>query len=203
MTHQAVLDAARALFIDRGYVATTIEAIAARAQVSAETVYAAFGSKRALLSTLVDVSIAGSANAPPVLEQSWVAEMRMEPEARRRLEILARNGQAILERRWLLDEVLRGAAGADPEIAALWERSRGQRHAGQRELLRLVVGEGLLREGLDVETAADILYALGSPETYGLLVGDCGWTGAKFARWYGETLERLFFDPGEIGGGTP
>src|SRR6266545_6571401 len=98
-TRQAVLDAGRELFIARGYVATTIEAIAALASVSPETIYAVFGSKRALLSELVDVSIAGGDSAPPILDQAWVQEMRAEPDPRRRLAILARNGRAILERR--------------------------------------------------------------------------------------------------------
>jgi hypothetical protein len=43
-------------------------------------------------------------------------------------------------------------------------------------------------------TAADVLYAIGSPETYRLLVVDRGWSGARFERWYGETLTRLLFE---------
>ena len=70
-----------------------------------------------------------------------------------------------------------------------------QRFAGQRELLRIVIGSTGLRERIDLETASDILYAVGSPETYRLLVVDRGWSGANFERWYGETLERLLLDP--------
>jgi hypothetical protein len=47
---------------------------------------------------------------------------------------------------------------------------------------------------VDLETAADILYALGSPETYRLLVVDRGWSASQFERWYGQTLERLLLD---------
>ena len=131
-THHAVLEAARALFIERGYVATTIDAIAERANVAPETVYAVFGTKRSLLAELVDVSIAGDDEAPPILEQPWVQEMRDEPDPRRRLRMLASKGRSILERRAAVDEVVRGAAAADPEIAALWERGKAQRYAGQR-----------------------------------------------------------------------
>ena len=74
-------------------------------------------------------------------------------------------------------------------------RPAAQRFAGQRELLRIVIGSTGLREGIDLETASDILYAVGSPETYRLLVVDRGWSGAHFERWYGETLERLRLDP--------
>jgi AcrR family transcriptional regulator len=194
-TRIRVLDAARALFIERGYVATTIDAIAERADVSSETIYSTFGNKRSLLSQLVDVSIAGDVNATPILERDWVQEMREEPDARRRLRMLAGRGRPILERRSAIDEIVRGAASADPDIAALRDLGKAQRFAGQREFLRIVVGSTGLREGMDLETAADILYAVGSPETYRLLVVDRGWSGARFERWYGDTLERLLFDP--------
>ena len=196
-TRSRVLDAARALFIDRGYVATTVDAIAQRADVSPETVYSTFGNKRSLLSALVDASISGGRAAPPVLEQDWVEHLRQEPDRHRRLRILARQGRSILERRAAIDEVVRGAAAADPDIAALRDLGKVQRFEGQRELLRIVVGGTVLREGLDQETAADILYAIGSPETYRLLVVDRGWSGARFELWYGETLARLLLDPAD------
>jgi AcrR family transcriptional regulator len=194
-TRVRVLDAARELFIERGYVATTIVAIADRADVSPETVYARFGSKRALLAQLVDLAIAGDVDAPPLLAQDWVREMRDEPDVHRRLRILAAHGRAILERRAAVDEVVRGAAAANPEIGALWELGRDQRYAGQAELLRIAVGATGLRDGLDVEAAADILYAIGSPDVYQLLVGDRGWTEPQFEEWYAETLERLLLPP--------
>jgi AcrR family transcriptional regulator len=194
-TRIRVLDAARALFIERGYVATTIDAIAERADVSSETIYSTFGNKRSLLSQLVDVSIVGDVNATPILERDWVQEMRDEPDPRRRLRVLAGQGRSILERRSAIDDVVRSAASADPDIAALRDRGKAQRFAGQREFLRIVVGSTGLREGMDLETAADILYAVGSPETYRLLVVDRGWSGARFERWYGETLERLLLAP--------
>jgi AcrR family transcriptional regulator len=196
-TRLRILDAARALFIEQGYVGTTVLAIAERADVAPETVYSTFGTKRALLSDLVDISIAGDAAAPPILEQEWVQQVRQEPDARRRVRMLARQGRSILERRAALDEVVRGAAAADAEIAELRDLGKDQRFAGQRAILHIVVGAERLREGLDLETAADILYALGSPETYRLLVIDRGWNGDRFEAWYGETLERMLFQPGE------
>ena len=190
-TRNAILEAARELFVERGYVATTIESIAERAKASPETLYATFGSKRAVLNELVDVSIAGGLGQPPILDQAWVQEMQADPDPRRRVAVLARNGRAILERRAALDEVVTAAAGADPEIAALAERSRRERYAGQRRLLELAVGTTGLREGLDLRTAADVLFAIGSPETYRLLVVGRGWSGARFERWYAETIARL------------
>jgi len=194
-TRHAVLEAARGLFIERGYVGTTIEAIAAGANVAPETVYAVFGTKRSLLSELVDVSIAGSDSAPPILQQDPVQQIRDEPDPHRQIRLLASLGRSILERRAAVDEVVRGAAAADPEIASLRDLGKAQRFASQRALLRMVVGAAGLRQGLDVETAADVLYAIGSPETYRLLVIDRGWSGPRFERWYAETLERLLLEP--------
>ena len=174
-----------------GYVATTIDAIAERADVSPETIYATFGNKRSLLSALLDVSIAGSDDALPILEQDWVQTMRDEPDARRRLRILAKAGRAILERRAAIDEIVRGAAAADPDIGALRQLGKTQRFAGQAELVRIAVGSAALRAGLSPADAADVVYAIGSPETYLLLTVERGWSGSRFERWYGDSLEGL------------
>lgn len=194
-TRRAILSAAEALFVERGYVATTIDAVAARAKVSPESVFSIFGSKRSLLAELVDVSISGDVDAPPILEQAWVQEMREEPDLRRRLQILASNGQAILRRRAAIDEVVRGAAAADSEMAALWERGKAQRFAGQGALLQIAVGGEDLRDGLDPQTAAETLFAVGSPEVYRLLTVDRGWSSDRFEQWYADTLERLLLEP--------
>jgi len=186
-----VLDAARELFVESGYVATTIDAVAARAEVSPETVYATFKTKRSLLAEVIDVAIAGDDSPAPILERDWVREMRNEPDARRRVEILARNGRLMLERWASIHEVLRGAAAADPEMASLWELNKAQRFAGQREILRILSGSGALREGLTAKVAADVLFAVGSPETYRLLVVDRGWSSDRFERWYADALARL------------
>jgi TetR/AcrR family transcriptional regulator, regulator of autoinduction and epiphytic fitness len=191
VTRRAILDAARELFIERGYAATTIEAIAARAEVSPETIYATFKNKRSLLSRLIDVSMAGDDAPVPILERNWVRDMRGELDPRRRLQILARNGRLILERTAPIYEILRGAAAADPEIATLWELNKAQRFAGQRALLRILTERNPLREGLTPRTAADILFAVGSPETFRLLVVDRGWSADRFERWYSDALARL------------
>lgn len=186
-----MLGSARELFIEKGYVATTIVAIADRARVSPETVYAAYRTKRSLLSAVIDVSIAGDDVPVPLLERRWVQDLRLEADPRRRVAMLARNGRLILERITPIYEVLRGAAASDPEIATLWELHKAQRHAGQRSLITIVGLDGALRKDLTVEAAGDILFAIGSPETFRLLTGDRGWTASRFERWYAETLTRL------------
>ena len=191
-----MIEAARELFVQRGYVATTVDAIAARARVSPETVYATFGTKRALLAELAGVTATGHDPAPPILERAWVRRLRTEPDLHRRLLRLARETASGVRRRAAVDEVVRGAAGADPEIAGLWERVRRDRLAMQRAVMEIVLGDAPVPRGLDLEMAAGVLHAIGSPETYRLLVVDRGWTDDRFERWLGATLARLLIDDG-------
>jgi AcrR family transcriptional regulator len=187
VTRRAVLDAGHDLFVGHGYVGTTIQAIAERAHVSPATVYGAFATKRGILSALVDRSIAGDDAPVPILDRPWVREMQGEPDLRRRVAILARHGRLILERRSAVDEVVRAAAAADDEIAELWAQAKAQRYAGQKALLQMVAGSDRpLAKG-----AADALYAIGSPETYQLLVRDRGWSATRFENWYAEAIARL------------
>jgi hypothetical protein len=135
--------------------------------------------------------MAGDDAPVPILQREWVRQMRDESDPRRRVQILARNGRLILERTAPIYEVLRSAASADPEIASLWGLNKAQRFAGQNELVRVLAAGGSLREGLTVRVAADVLFAIGSPETYRLLVIDRGWPADRFERWYADTLARL------------
>ncbi len=192
-TRLAILEAARALFIGNGYGATTLQAIADRASVSVATVYAAFGNKRTVLKELVDVSIAGDDEPVAIADRKWVADLAAEPDRRERIRMLAANGRRILERRAAVDAVVDAAGATDPEIRALSDEMRRQRREGQARLLALVAGADGLRPGLDPEEAADILYAIASPETYRLLVDQRGWAPERFEQWMAETEERLLF----------
>jgi AcrR family transcriptional regulator len=193
-TRSAILDAARVAFIEDGYVATSITGIARRAAVSAETVYAVFGTKRAILAAVVDVSIAGDARPVPIGDRAWVRELRAEPDRRRRIEILARNGRRILERRAPIDEVVQGAAAADAAIRSLMESGLAERYAGQRALLEMVAGSQGFRTGLTLDEAADVLFAIGSPEVHRLLTGVRGWSGERFEAWYATEIASLLAD---------
>ncbi len=192
-TRLAILEAAHALFVQHGYGATTLQGIADRASVSVATVYAAFGNKRTVLKELVDVSIAGDDEPVPIADRDWVADLAAEPDRHQRIRMLAAGGRRILERRAAVDAVVDAAGATDPEIRALSNEMRRQRREGQARLLALVAGADGLRPGLEPEEAADILYAIASPETYRLLVEQRGWTPERFEQWLAETEERLLF----------
>ncbi|MEW6225744.1 MAG: helix-turn-helix domain-containing protein [Chloroflexota bacterium] len=190
-TRHAILHAAAAQFAEHGYVGSTMDRIATAAGVAPETVYATFGNKRSILAALVDVAIAGDEEPAPLLERSWVHELAAEPDRDRRVDLLAHHGTRILARRSQVDEIVAQAAGADREAAALLAKGKAERHAGQRRLLGLVAGEDGPRAGLSLDDAADILFAVGSPEVYRLLVVDRGWSPERFEAWYADTMRRL------------
>lgn len=192
-TRRRILAAALELFEADGYVATTIGAIGERAAVSQETVYASFGTKRALLGVLIGVTLAGDDADVPILERAWVRRLRDETDPARQLRLLARNGRRILERITPLYVVLQGAAAAEPDVAEALDRYAEQRFAGQRALLDVLIANRRLRPGLSRAKAAEILFGVGSPELYSLLVLGRGWSPARFEAWYADALNRLLF----------
>src|SRR5947209_6427527 len=97
-TRQAILAAARQLFLERGYALTTMAAIAAAAGVSHETVYAAFGPKPALLQYLIEIALSGTAEPVPALEREPVRAIQAEPNPRRKIEMFARVVRQLQER---------------------------------------------------------------------------------------------------------
>ena len=191
-TRQAVLDAARELFIAQGYGATTIDQIAARAGVSKPTVFAAVGNKQTLLSTVRDVAMAGDDQKVAVTERPLAQRIRAEPDQRRAVELLAELFTGIDSRYAEIDAVLRGAAhGGEPGLRELWETSEQQRLLGARIWVSTLVEKGPLRAGLDVDDAVDALWLYMAPDLFHRLVQHRGWAQEHFQSWLTDTLRRL------------
>src|SRR5206468_3379762 len=116
------------LFLDKGYAATTMPAIAQAAGVSLDTVYATIGKKPALFRLLIEMTLSGEDRAVPADEREYVRAIRAETDAARKLRIYAAALRSIQEQLAPLFRVLQGAAPLDPELAALWQ-SISQRRA--------------------------------------------------------------------------
>ncbi len=187
-TRRRILEAARRQFLAHGYVAATIASIAQEAGVTAQTVYVAFGTKRAILASLMDVAIGGDDEPVGVLERPEPQRMRDEPEQRRQLEMMARGIRGILERAGPIFDVMRGAATADPEIAELYRRLQEERLRNMTRVVGWVAERGPLRAGLTTADGADIVWTLTGAEVHRLLTVDRGWTGERYERWLGDTL---------------
>jgi len=191
-TRQAVLDAARSLFIGQGYGATTIEQIAAAAGVSKPTVFTAVGNKQAVLSAVRDVAMAGDDEKVAVADRPLAQEVRSEPDPYRAVELLAELFTGIGGRYAEIDAVLRGAAhSGDPDLRTMWQTSEEQRLFGARMWVTTLAEKGPLRAGVDVETAIDVLWLYMAPDQYHRLVHARGWSPERFQEWMSDSLCRL------------
>lgn len=177
--------AAQRLFERDGYAATSVPAIAAEAGVAIKTVYVAFETKANLLNALWEARLAEGEEAIPVLERAWYRRLLAEPDPERKLGILAAQARDVKTRSGALLEVIRNAAGADPEIAALWSRIQTKLLDVQRSVVEQVKEKDALARGLDVGTATDILWTLNHPTVWHLLVRERGWTAEQYERWLG------------------
>ena len=190
-TRHAVLTAARELFVDNGYTATTVTEIAQRAGVSVDTVYATVGRKPALLRELVETAISGTEQAVPADQRDYVARMRAADSAQDMITIYAHAITAIQQRLAPVFLALRDAAGTDPDCAALWTEIAERRAANMRRLAADLRTKGGLRSDLSDDRVADIIWSMNSPEYWVLLVRERSWSADQFAEWLADAWSRL------------
>src|SRR5262249_8149515 len=186
-TRQEILEAARRLFEQQGYAATTMAAIAAEAGVAQKTVYVAFETKSGVLRALWQVALRGGAGEVPVADQPWYREVLAEPDPVEQLRLNARNSRMVKLRMGAVGEVIRTAAPSDPEIAELWRRIQSDFHANQRVIVESLRNKKALDPALDVDRATDILWTINHPDLWHLLVGERGWTPEAYERWCFDT----------------
>jgi AcrR family transcriptional regulator len=190
-----VLAAARELFVDQGYGATTVEQIAARAGVSKPTVFTAVGNKQTLLKTVRDVAMAGDDDPTPVHDRPSVQRAREAPDVRTALTEIAAHVAALQSRYSPVDEVLRGAAaGGEPELRELWQASEQQRHTGAGLLVDILLTKGPLRAGLERSRAVDAVSLFMAPDIHHRLVTQRGWTQETYREWLERTLATQLLD---------
>jgi AcrR family transcriptional regulator len=191
-TRAAILDAARALFAERGYTATPMTAIADRAGVALDTVYAAVGRKPELARLLVETAITGSDHAVPAEQRDYVRAIQAAPDAETKIALYAAAITEIAPRMALVRSIIEQAAAAEPELAALWTEIAERRAANMRLFVADLARVHPLR--LDPGEAADIVWATNSAEMYQLLVGQRGWTPQRYERFLADAWRRLLLD---------
>jgi AcrR family transcriptional regulator len=195
LARAAVVDAARTLFLERGYGATTIEAISARSDVPPATVYRLFASKRGILKALLDVSIVGDDEALPLADRPPVRSLLDEPNPREQLAGFAGIAAQVNARTASIYRILVSAAASDPDAATLLDELTRQRQKGQGVLARSLARAGALRPDLRERDAADVIHALLSPEVYTLLVLDRSWQPERYERWVTDILVDQLLSP--------
>ncbi|WP_062215431.1 TetR/AcrR family transcriptional regulator [Streptomyces sp. NBRC 109706] len=187
-THEKIVEAARELFVAQGYGATSLQQIADRAGVAVQTIYFVFRNKRTLFKGMVDASIAGDTEPVATLDRPWFRAACAAPTAAGQLRAQVRGARGVLERVAPIMPVIAAASATDPEIAAQWPQSQDPRYTVQRVAAEVLVARPDVRPDVSVDTAADLLFGLLSPELYLLFVRDRGWSPEAWEEWAYATL---------------
>jgi AcrR family transcriptional regulator len=186
-----VIEAAKALFIESGYPATTLESVAEEADVSLPTLYRLFRSKRALLAAVLDTSFGGDDEPIAFGDRPAVRAARSEPDPVRMVEAFGRILGELMERTSAILYVLDTAAQLDPEAHELLAEIRRQRHTGQSRIVAALVERHALDPDLDPSKAADMVYAFMSPDVHRILTIERGWTAQDYEAWAIRCLRSL------------
>lgn len=187
-TRRAVLDAARELFLEVGYAATTVPSVAARAGVSVETVYKTFGNKPGLAKAVFDVAIVGDDEPVPLLQREFVRRNLAEPDPRKKLLVYGDHLAQVAPRIGPIQLIVRAAAVADPGAADVWQQLQAERLTGMTAFARHLHDGGYLRAGVSMPEARDVLWTYNSVEIWDLLVNERGWANKRYGRWVGRQL---------------
>jgi AcrR family transcriptional regulator len=194
-TRRAIVSAAARLFVERGYGATTVDAIAADAGVSRKTVFTSVGGKVEALKLARDWAIAGDDEPVPVMQRPQVTRARAEPDARHVLRMYAGMVRERAERTAGIQMVIESAAGSDPAVQALAEEGRQQRFTAMRDLAGELRKRGALRSELSRDDAADVLWLFNDARVYHRLVIERRWSPARFEAWLAEMLIAALIRP--------
>ncbi|MGC4106792.1 MAG: helix-turn-helix domain-containing protein [Thermomicrobiales bacterium] len=190
-TRNRLLAAAGEEFARNGYQATTVSGIASAAGVSLQTLYLAWGSKRALLRATMERMLAGGEGSP---EDAALRFAGLAPDTL--LTELAATVSEIAARAATGWALYREAAAVDPEIAADWDQLQRLRHRLFERILSEIPDEAL-RPGLTRSTAIDTAWLIASPDSHDLLVRRLTYTPEAFQAWMRHTLTSALLAPGE------
>lgn len=175
-----VLAAARDLFLEHGYLATTIGAIADRAAVALRTIYSGYGSKVGILAAVQDQAVAGDGAERSMIERDWVARLTSMTREQALGSVVSHFAEAT-ERAAPILQVIQ-TASSDAAVRELLDRLHEQRIATCRHVAGLIVDDR------DAGRLADQLYALLGVEMHQLLVVRRGWTLSQWESWALDSL---------------
>ncbi len=193
-TRRAILDAAAELFVEQGYATTTIQAISESAGVAVQTVYAVFGSKREIVRELLETAVTGHDDSTSINERDEALAIGAEPDPRKRAAMDAAYSRAATQRVAPMYRVAREAAASDAEVATVLKAVGAARRKEMVAAAKLLAGpNGRLG---NAEQAAATLYVLYSPDVADMLMGDYGWSAAKYEKWLAGMLLGAVIQPG-------
>lgn len=202
-TRAAIRRSARELFIEHGYVPTTMKQVAGRAGVAERTLYLAYASKATLLNELIVRAVRGDELEQGVaplpdfadIEGSRPAHEAIEEYVNATTKLYARAGELLV--------IGEQAAAADPELRTFADAGARETQRYCRTITDHLADHGQLRPGLTPQHAADIVYALSHFTTHHLLTTRRRWSQRQYRTWLNDTLtETITADaslPGTVG----
>lgn len=197
-----ILAAAGELFLDRGYLGTTLAAIATGAGVSVQTVYNVIGGKAAVLKAVYDVKLAGDDEPVPMSERPIYQAIANATDPVQCLTLYAGLARQIAERTTPLVRMARAQASTgDQDLAEYLRTIDGELEFGSRYMAEHLAGRFGLRTGLDVDGAADVLWSLNGSDLAHRLVNERGWGWDRWEKWFGGTLTELLIGVPAASGG--
>jgi AcrR family transcriptional regulator len=191
-TRLRVVEAARRLFLTRGYVATTMADIAREAGVALQSVYKAGQSKADLLHLVADLAVAGDDQEVMLLERPIFAAVAAESSAERQVAMIAGLIASILERLAPVWTAYREAAAVDAKAAANLVAAHRRRHETFADMIRMLPGHRLRRPP---DESTDTAWAIGSIDVFLLLQSIRGWDAAQYSEWLSRTLVDQLLTP--------
>jgi AcrR family transcriptional regulator len=192
-TRRDVLAVALRRFLEHGYAATTVAAIAADASVSVETIYKGFGGKPQLVMALFHDAIAGDAEISTEARADRVSQYETDPV--RKMHAFGRFVAEVMPRVGPLMLLVRAAADSHPELADVWSRMNTERLARMTEHARRLSEHGHLRLDITVAEARDVLWLYSAPDLYDLLVRQRGWSLDRYGDWIGRAYVAALLPP--------
>jgi len=190
-TRKQIADSARVLFFERGYAGTTIESIALASSVSIETVYAIFQNKRNILSHLMDIAVGGDELPIRLIDRPGPQAVFHETDPAQQIKLFSRDITKILFRAAPIFEILRSTAKFDEEIAGLVRNRLKGRMENMKVFVQHIEKNHGLRDGLNTQSASDLVWTITSPEVFLLLTRDQDYSLEQYTNWLESTLSRL------------
>lgn len=181
-TRQRILESAKRLFLKEGFDRVTIGKLAEAAEVSSPTIYAIFQSKRGVLQELIDEAL------PQKKFQALVEACNKESSAEERLRISAKIARQIYDAERELMDLLRSASIVSPELKELEQERENRRHERQGETVKTLANKKVLKEGVTLAKARDILWAFTGRDIYRLFVIERSWPPEEYEKWLAEQL---------------
>lgn len=190
-TRAAIIDAARHLLIAEGFAGTTVQKIAARADVNVDTIYRSIGRKPEVLRAVLESALSGTSETVPAAERDYVMRVRAAQTAGEKIDIYADALAQMQQRLAPIFIALRDASRTVPASRALWEEIAERRARNMRDFAADLRVTGEVRDDLDDEQIADIVWSMNAPEFWLLLVEERRWSPDRFRTWIADAWKRL------------